>query len=105
MGPPPGRTQKFLKWGFNFSKTNPNPIVANLFQPLIKMHVIIVKQGFAVIVAFCYICLFRNPVTTILKVAGCEDCVQENKLPLWGPLLGNSSNFFEKKIAILMPYR
>ena len=49
-----------------------------------KMHAIIVKQGFAVIVAFCYnICLFRNPVITILKVVGCEDCVRENKLFRW----------------------
>ena len=41
------------------------------------MHAIIVKQGFAVIVAFCYnICLFKNPVTTILKVVGFEDCVR-----------------------------
>ena len=51
-----------------------------------KMHAIIVKQGFAVIVAFCYnICLFRSPVTTILKIVGCEDCVEENKLPRWVP--------------------
>ena len=49
------------------------------------MHSIIIKQGFAVIVAFCYICLFRNPVITILKVVGCENCEQENKLPLWEP--------------------
>ena len=55
-----------------------------LFQPLMKMHAIIVKQGLAVIVAFCYnICLFRNPVITILKVVGCEDCVRENKLFRW----------------------
>ena len=34
------------------------------------MHGIIVKQGFAVIVAFSYnICLFKNPVITILKEA------------------------------------
>ena len=53
-----------------------------------KMHALyyIVKEGFAVIVAFCYdICVFKNPVIMILKVVGCEDCVQENKLPLWGP--------------------
>ena len=45
-----------------------------------KMHPIIFKQGFAMIVAFCYnICLlFKNPVTAILKVVGYEDCVQEN---------------------------
>ena len=46
-----------------------------------KMLAIIVKKGFVVIVAFCYnICLFRDPVTMILKVVGCEDCVRENKL-------------------------
>ena len=51
-----------------------------------KMHAIIVKQGFAGIVVFCYnICLFRNPVIAISKVVGCEDCVWKNKLPLWGP--------------------
>ena len=49
------------------------------------MHGIIVKQGFAEIVAFCYnICLLKNPAITILKVVGCEDCARENKLPLWG---------------------
>ena len=49
------------------------------------MHAIIVKQSFAVRVTFCYnISLFRNLVTTILKVVDCEDCVRENKLPLWG---------------------
>ena len=49
------------------------------------MHATIAKQGFAVIVAFCYnICLFRTPVLTILKVVGCE-CARENALPLWGP--------------------
>ena len=49
------------------------------------MHSIIVKQGFAVIVAFCHnICLFKNPVIMILKVVVCEDCVRENKVPLWG---------------------
>ena len=47
---------------------------------------IIVKQGFSVIVAFCYnICLFKNPLITILKAFGCEDYVRENKLPQWKP--------------------
>ena len=50
-----------------------------------KMHGIIVKQDFAVVVAFYYICSFKNPVITISKVVGCEDCVEENKLPLWAP--------------------
>ena len=51
-----------------------------------KKQATIVKQGFAVIIAFCYqynICLLQNPVITIMKVVGCEDCVEENKLPLW----------------------
>ena len=71
-------TQKFLKEGrFNFLKTKSKPIVVNLFQLLMKMFAIIVKQGFAVIVAFCCnICFFRNLATTILKVVGCEDCVR-----------------------------
>ena len=48
------------------------------------MHGIIGKQGKTVTVAFCYICLFKNPVITILKDVGCENCVRENKLSLWG---------------------
>ena len=61
-----------------------------------KMHAIIVKQGFAVIVAFCSnICLFKNPVPTILKVVGSEDCVQENKFApsCWAVF----AIFFEKR--------
>ena len=55
--------------GVNLSNPNQNPIVVNLFQPLMKMYPIIVKQGIEVIVAFCYnICLFRNTVITNLKV-------------------------------------
>ena len=57
-----------------------------------------------VIAAFDYnICSFENPVITNLKDAGCEDCVQENKLPLWGPEGEASSRwaileiFFKKK--------
>ena len=53
---------------------------------------IIVKMGFAIIMAFCQICLFKNSVITILKVAGCEDCVRENKFPLRGP--GQFLQFF-----------
>ena len=50
-----------------------------------KVHGVTVKQDFAVIVEFCYnICLFKNPVITILKVVGCEDCVRENKATM-GP--------------------
>ena len=70
-----------------------------------KMHAVIVKQGFVVIVAFCYnICLLRIPVITTLNVVGHEDCTQENKLPLWGAWgrspqpLGDSCNFFGKNI-------
>ena len=65
-----------------------------------KMLAIIIKEGFAVIVALCYnICLFKNPVITILKIVGCEDCEPENKLPLW--MLGDCrwailAIFFEK---------
>ena len=78
-----GRTQKFLKEGVQFFKKQPDPLVVNLFQPLMKMHSIIVQQGIAIIVVFCYnICLLKNPVITISKVVGWEDCVQENKLPL-----------------------
>ena len=63
------------------------------------MHDLIVKQGLAVIVAFCYsICLFKNPAITISKVVGCEGCVRENKL-----VMDNSCNFWEKK-AVLMPF-
>ena len=76
-----------------------------------KMQAIIVKQGFMVIVAFYYNhCLFRNHVLTILKVVGCEDCMQENKLPLWGPgseapsLWVVLSIFSEKKLAISTPF-
>ena len=49
------------------------------------MYDIIVKQGFVVIVGFCYsICLFKNPVIMILKVIGCENCVRENKITIMG---------------------
>ena len=71
-----------------------------------KVHSITVKQDFAVIVAFYYnICLFKNPVITILKVVGSEDCVRENKFPLWGPgakppAAGLFFNLFRKKTAI-----
>ena len=73
------------------------------------MHAKIVKQGFVVIVSLCYICLFRTPVITILKVVGCEDCVRENKLPQWGCVSEAPSRWailemFSKKIAILTPF-
>ena len=62
------------------------------------MHTIIIKQGFMIIVVICYICSFRNPAITILKVVGSEDCVRESKLPLWG--LGGKApaaeQFFQK---------
>ena len=72
-----------------------------------KVHSITVKQDFAVIVAFYYnICLFKNPVITILKVVGSEDCVRENKFPLWGPgakppAAGLFFNLFRKKQPFL----
>ena len=68
-----------------------------------KMHAMIVKEDFAVMVAFCNISLFKNPVITIFKVVGCEECVRGNKLPLWGQSSSRCAilaNFFEKK-AIL----
>ena len=61
-------------------------------------------------VVFCYsICLFRHPVTTILKVVDCEDCLRENKLPLEGPGSEAPSCWqflliFWNKIAILMTF-
>ena len=71
----PGAHSKIFKGGrVQFFKKQPDSILVNLFQPLMKMHGVIVKQGFAVVVAFCYICLFKNPVLTILKVNGGEDC-------------------------------
>ena len=60
----------FKEGGLNFSKSNQYSIAVNL---------VIVKQDFAVLVAFYHnICLFKIPVITILKVVGCEDCVREN---------------------------
>ena len=95
---PGAHPEIFKRGGFYFQKTNLNPIVVSLFQPLMKTHAMIVKHGFAVIVAFCYnISLLRNPVITILKVVGCEDCVRENKSPLWAPGGEDSCNFFRKK--------
>ena len=75
-----------------------------------KINAIIVKPGFTVIVAFCYICLFRTPAITILKVDGCEDCVQENRLPLRRPGGLAPSHwailviFLKKKKNILTPF-
>ena len=64
------------------------------------MHAIIVKQSFAVVVAFVTTFVYsETPATMILLVVGCEDCVRENKLPLWG--LGakpsDAGQFFGKK--------
>ena len=93
----------FEKGDFNFSKTNPSPIVANLFQPLMKMHAIIVKQGFAVIVAFCYnICVFKNLVTMILKVMVLKIVCERTSYHYWGvgakpPAAGQFLPFFRKK--------
>ena len=90
--------------GFNFSKTKPNPIVVDLFQPLKKMHATIVKPEMkfcSLIVAFCYNIWFVYSetlyITAILKVVGCEDCVRENKLPLWES--GEFLQFLRKKIG------
>ena len=93
----------FKGGGVNFLKTNQYPIVINLFQPLMKMHAIILEQGFAVIAAFCYnICLLKNPVLTILIVK----IVREGKRHHPGseaPAAGQLQ-FFRKKIAILAPF-
>ena len=70
-----GHTQKFLKGGLNFSKSNQYPIVVNL---------VIVKQGFAGIVVSLQHLLIQKIVIMILKVVGCEDCTQDYNLPLWG---------------------
>ena len=75
-----------------------------------KMYAIKVKLGFVVIVTFCYnIFLFRNLVATILKVVGCEDCVQENKLPQCGlggeaPSRWTILAIFSEKKAISTPF-
>ena len=72
-----------------------------------KMHAIVVKQGFAVIAAFCSnMCLFRNPVITILKFIGCENCVRENKLALFLQLfLEKNSHFNVILMAFLRIFR
>ena len=59
-----------------------------------KMHGIIVKQGFVVVVAFCYICLFKNPVITILYVRGGEDSGKRTSYH-YGP--GQFLQFFFEK--------
>ena len=68
----------------------------NLFQPLMKMHAIIVKQGFAVKAAFCYnICLLKNPVLMILIVKIVREGTRhhpEGEAPVAGQL-----QFFRKK--------
>ena len=48
------------------------------------MHAILVKQGFAINSCISLQRLLRNPAITFLKVVGCEDCVREKKLRLWG---------------------
>ena len=82
----PGAHSEILKGGVNFPKKQPDPILVNLLQPLMKMHGIIVHTGFrgnsGILLQLGY---FENHVITILKVVGCEDCEQKNKLPLWGP--------------------
>ena len=94
-----GRTQKFLEG----VKSNQYPIVINL---------VIVKQGFAVIVASLKHLLIQKPcnndfsvkcVTFYSLVAGCEDCVRDNKFSLWGPRWVILA-IFQKKVAILTPF-
>ena len=60
------------------------------------------NKVFTVIVAFYNICLFKNFAITILKVVGCENCLQDNNLLLWGlggetPAAGQFLLFFRKK--------
>ena len=45
----------------------------------------------------------------ILKVVGCEDCVQDNNLPQWGPRGAAPSRWaifviFQRNVAILTPF-
>ena len=63
------------------------------------MHAIVVKLGFTVLAAFRYIFDSETPLTTILNVVGCEDCVRKNKLPLQSlgvkpPAAGQFLQFF-----------
>ena len=69
-----GAPRNFYRGGVQFFKKQPNPILVNLFQPLMKMNDIVVKQGFAVLVGFCYnICLFKSSgyFATRGKIASC----------------------------------
>ena len=67
-----------------------------------KMHGIIIKQGFVVIVAFCYnICLFKNPVITILKVVGGEEKMVREQVNTSGP--GQFLQFFLEKNSHFNP--
>ena len=59
-----------------------------------KMHAVIFKQGLAVRVVFCYICLFRNPVITTLKVVAKIVC--KRKSYPYGGMGAIFSNFFRK---------
>ena len=65
-----------------------------------KTRAITVKQGFAVMIAFVAVqlCLFRNPVITILKVVGFENCMRENELPL---LAGGQPEIFKGGVRFL----
>ena len=77
----------------NFSKSHQHSIVINL---------VIVKQGFAVIVAFCYIRLFKNLATKISKIVGCEDCVQKKSFCYWG--LGAKPQAAEQFLQLFRKY-
>ena len=69
------------------------------------MHAIIAKQGFAVIVVFCYtICLFRSPVLTILKVVGCERLCTRERVTIIGGWGRSQFLQFFRKIAIWMAF-
>ena len=82
-------SQTFIGGGAIFQK--PTRLNFSLFISTINENAcIIVKQGFAVVVAFCYICLFKNPAITILKVGGGSDCGEKTSYHYGG--LGNSCN-------------
>ena len=70
-----GAHKEIFEGGLNFLKSNPYLIAVNL---------VIVKEGFAVIVASLQDLLIQNLVITILKIVGCEDRVLDSNLPLSG---------------------
>ena len=76
-----GALKKFLKRGFQFFKKQPIPNGSKIISNINENARYYSQTGFHGNSGFCYICLLRNFVITILKVVGCEDCVREYKLP------------------------